>query len=43
VAEKNGLTREGTLRSDTFDVEGQRRDTHIYGMLRGEWERRGSA
>jgi RimJ/RimL family protein N-acetyltransferase len=43
VAEKNGLTREGTLRSDAFDVEGQRRDTHIYSILRGEWESRGSA
>jgi len=40
VAEKNGLTREGTLRSNTFDVAGQRRDTHIYAMLRDEWLRR---
>jgi RimJ/RimL family protein N-acetyltransferase len=40
VAEKNGLTREGTLRSDAFDVEGKRRDTHIYAMLRDEWLRR---
>lgn len=37
VAEKNGLTREGTLRSDRLDVEGKRRDTHIYGILRDEW------
>lgn len=37
VAEKNGLTREGTLRADAFDVQGQRRDTHIYAMLRNEW------
>lgn len=37
VAEKNGLIREGTLRSDEFDVEGQRRDTHIYAILRDEW------
>lgn len=37
VAEKNGMTHEGTLRSDRFDVEGKRRDTHIYGMLRDEW------
>lgn len=40
VAEKNGLTREGTLRSDAFDVAGQRRDTHVYAMLRDEWLRR---
>ena len=43
VAEKNGLTLEGTLRSDTFDVAGERRDTHIYAMLRDEWLRRNSA
>lgn len=39
VAEKSGMTREGTLRSDRFDVAGQRRDTHIYAILRGEWAR----
>ncbi len=40
VAEKNGLILEGTLRSNAFDVEGRRRDTRIYAILRGEWERR---
>lgn len=40
VAEKNGLTREGTLRSDTLDVEGKRHDTHIYAILREEWRSR---
>jgi RimJ/RimL family protein N-acetyltransferase len=38
VAEKNGLVREGTLRSNVFDVHGRRRDTHIYAILRGEWK-----
>ena len=43
VAEKNGLTREGTLRSDRFGVDGNRRDTHIYAILRDEWlQRRGA-
>lgn len=37
VAEKNGLVREGTLRQDRFGVDGTRRDTHIYAILRGEW------
>lgn len=40
VAEKNGMTLEGTLRSNAFDVEGRRRDTRVYAMLRDEWERR---
>jgi RimJ/RimL family protein N-acetyltransferase len=40
VARKNNMTLEGTLRSDTFDVEGQRRDTYVFAMLRGEWEQR---
>jgi RimJ/RimL family protein N-acetyltransferase len=39
VAEKNGLTHEGTLRSNALDVQGGRRDTHIYAMLRDEWGR----
>ena len=39
VAEKNGLTHEGTFRSDTFDPSGARRDTHYYAMLRHEWKR----
>ncbi len=37
VARKNGLTLEGTLRSDALDVEGKRRDTFIFSMLRQEW------
>ncbi|NTU79189.1 MAG: GNAT family N-acetyltransferase [Chloroflexales bacterium] len=37
VAEKNGLRHEGTLRANTFDVTGQRRDTHIFAILREEW------
>lgn len=40
VAEKNGLLLEGTLRSQAFDVQGQRRDTHIYAILRDDWVRR---
>ena len=37
VARKNGMTLEGTLRSDALDVHGERRDTYIFGMLREEW------
>ena len=37
VAQKNGMVLEGTLRSDALDVEGRRRDTHIFAMLRQEW------
>jgi RimJ/RimL family protein N-acetyltransferase len=37
VAEKNGMRLEGTLRADTLDVQGNRRDTHIYAILREEW------
>ena len=37
VAEKNGLKLEGTLRSNDLDVEGKRRDTHIFAILRSEW------
>src|SRR4051812_4826920 len=43
VARKNGLTLEGTLRSDALDVEGKRRDTFIFSMLRDEWMERASA
>ncbi|MEO7911357.1 MAG: GNAT family protein [Roseiflexaceae bacterium] len=39
VARKNGLTLEGTLRSDALDVAGQRRDTFIFAMLRDEWNK----
>lgn len=37
VAEKGGLTREGTMRSADLDVDGQRCDLHVYAVLRGEW------
>jgi RimJ/RimL family protein N-acetyltransferase len=46
VARKNGLLLEGTLRSDALDVEGRRRDTYVFAILRDEWlerERPGSA
>jgi RimJ/RimL family protein N-acetyltransferase len=43
VAEKGGLTREGTFRADAFDVEGNRRDTHFYAILREEWVSRQGA
>jgi RimJ/RimL family protein N-acetyltransferase len=37
VAQKCGLRHEATLRSDTLDVEGQRRDTLLFAILRSEW------
>ncbi len=37
VAEKAGLTREGTLRRHLRDVDGVRRDTYSFGILREEW------
>ena len=37
VAEKCGLAREALFRSDALDVEGQRRDTYLYAILRDEW------
>ena len=37
VAEKNGMIREGSFRADAFDVDGNRRDTHLYALLRDEW------
>ena len=37
VAEKNGMTREAVLRSDRLDVDGLRRDTYLYAILRSEW------
>lgn len=43
VAEKNGLTREGTLRSDQLDVTGARRDSFIFAILRDEWLARKAA
>jgi RimJ/RimL family protein N-acetyltransferase len=38
VAEKGGLTREATFRSDALAVDGSRRDTHVYAILRDEWK-----
>lgn len=40
VAEKNGLALEGTARADAFGVDGGRRDTHSFALLRAEWELR---
>lgn len=40
VAEKNGLRREATFRSDAFGVDGERRDTYLYAILRDEWRAR---
>jgi RimJ/RimL family protein N-acetyltransferase len=37
VARKNGLLLEGALRSDALDVEGRRRDTYVFSILRQEW------
>jgi len=37
VAEKCGLQLEGTFRSDSVGIDGQRRDTHIYAMVRSDW------
>jgi RimJ/RimL family protein N-acetyltransferase len=40
VAEKAGLTLEATQRSDALDVNGNRRDTHQYVILKPEWTKR---
>ena len=40
VAEKCKLTREATFRSDALDVEGKRRDTHQFAILKSEWSKR---
>jgi RimJ/RimL family protein N-acetyltransferase len=40
TAEKAGMHLEGVLRRNMLDVEGQRRDTRIYGLLKEEWENR---
>lgn len=40
VAEKCGLVREGTFRSDAIDSTGKRRDTHQYAILKSEWPKR---
>lgn len=39
LVESLGFAREGTLRERSF-VDGEYRDTHWYGVLRDEWERR---
>jgi [ribosomal protein S5]-alanine N-acetyltransferase len=40
TAERAGLQREGLLRSHEIGVDGQRRDTCCYAILRDEWEQR---
>jgi RimJ/RimL family protein N-acetyltransferase len=37
VAEKAGMTLEGTLRQNVLDSGGQRHDTRLYAMLKSEW------
>jgi RimJ/RimL family protein N-acetyltransferase len=39
TAEKGGLLREGVLRSNAIDPDGQRRDTFCYALLRDDWLR----
>jgi RimJ/RimL family protein N-acetyltransferase len=39
VAEKNGLTREGTFRSDYVGVDGTRRDMHYYAILKEDYQK----
>jgi ribosomal-protein-serine acetyltransferase len=38
VAKRTGYTLEGTLRHDFWANDGMIRDTHIFGMIRSEWE-----
>jgi RimJ/RimL family protein N-acetyltransferase len=38
VAAKGGLRLEATLHADALDVEGRPRDTHLFALLREEWE-----
>ena len=40
VAEKCGLTLEATFRSDALDVEGNRRDTYQFAILKSDWLKR---
>lgn len=40
VAQKCGLTLEGTFRSDAIDVDGKRRDTHQFAILKTDWLKR---
>lgn len=42
VAEKNGMTLEATHRSDALAVTGDRRDTHLYVMLKETYQARRS-
>jgi RimJ/RimL family protein N-acetyltransferase len=39
TAEKGGLLREGVLRSHAIDLDGKRRDTCCYALLRDDWLR----
>jgi RimJ/RimL family protein N-acetyltransferase len=39
VAQKNGLTLEGTFRSDAFAIDGGRRNTHLFAILKSDWEK----
>jgi RimJ/RimL family protein N-acetyltransferase len=38
VAQRAGYTLEATLRHDTWANDGTLRDTHVFGMIRPEWE-----
>ena len=38
VAKRTGYTLESTLRHDSWATDGTLRDTHIFGMIRSEWE-----
>ena len=38
LAEHCGLVREGTLRKNFVNPAGERRDSHVYAMLKPEWE-----
>lgn len=37
VAEKCGLIREATMRSESVGVDGERRDMHLYAIVREDW------
>lgn len=43
VALKNGLRHEATFRRDAPDSEGERRDTHLFAILREEWTGRANS
>jgi RimJ/RimL family protein N-acetyltransferase len=40
TAEKAGMILEAVLRQDMLDVDGRRRDTRIYALLKEEWKNR---